>query len=77
MREIRTSGSMSGDGKRRHGVDRGTGVLRKQPDQQLPTPVMTAPVFDSTATSNEARRDASALRMVHLFPDGPLGDRGV
>jgi hypothetical protein len=48
MREICTSGSMSGDGKRRYGEDRGTGVLRKQPDQPLPTPAATALVFDST-----------------------------
>jgi hypothetical protein len=60
MREICTSGSMSGDGKRRHGEDRGTGVLRKQPDQPLPTPAATALVFDSTARSNAARRDAAA-----------------
>ena len=31
MREIRTSGSMSGDGKRSHGVDCDTGTWRKPP----------------------------------------------
>jgi len=41
--------------------------LRKQPDQQLPAPVMTAPVFDSTPTSNAAGRDASAAECHRIY----------
>ena len=41
--------------------------------QRLLAPVATAPVFDSTPTSNTAGRDASAAENVKLFLTGPLG----
>ena len=48
-RESRTCGSASGDWKRSHGVDRGTGNGRKPPaTATLHRPDATAPVVDST-----------------------------
>ena len=41
--------------------------------QQLPAPVTTAPVFDSTPTSNVGGRDASAAECGRIYDTGHLG----
>jgi hypothetical protein len=54
MREIRKSGSMSGDGKRSYGrieAPPNREIWRQQP---LPGPIATAPVLDSTAFPSSA-----------------------
>ena len=48
MREIRTSGSMSGDWKRSHGVEWGTGAAKAAGNCYPHCPTATAPVVDST-----------------------------
>jgi len=49
MRENRTSGSMSGDGRRSYGGNWGTGNRAKAAGQQPPLlPKVTAPILDST-----------------------------
>ena len=49
MRENRTSGSMSGDGRRSYGGNWGTGNRAKAAGQQSPLlPKVTAPILDST-----------------------------
>ncbi len=61
MREIRTSGSMSGDGKRSHGRTEAPPTSESSRQQLLPGPSTTAPILDSTPTSNAAGGDASAV----------------
>ena len=48
MREIRTSGSMSGDGKRSHGRTEAPPMSESWRQQLLPGPSTTAPILDST-----------------------------
>ena len=48
MREIRTSGSMSGDGKRGHGRIEAPPTSESWRQQPLPGPTATAPILDST-----------------------------
>ena len=48
MREICTSGSMSGDGKRSHGRTEAPPARESGWEQLLPGPTATAPILDST-----------------------------
>jgi hypothetical protein len=48
MREIRTSGSMSGDGKRGNGRTEAPPTSESWRTQLLPGPTATAPILDST-----------------------------
>jgi len=55
MREIRTSGSMSGDGKRGHGRIEAPPTSESWRKQRLPDPTATAPILDSTEPRKRPR----------------------
>ncbi len=70
MREIRTSGSMSGDGKRSQGGLTETLAQGESGQQQLlPPPKATAPVLDSTHLTAKARNTpaTTSLRLVTVL----------
>lgn len=63
MREICTSGSMSGDWKREHGR-RSDACMYRKSRNRMPLPKFGAPVFDSTDTSfREQIIDSSSRRL--------------
>ena len=62
MREICMSGSTSGDWKRSHGEEGGTGIGESRREQLPPLPTATAPVVDSTRIVSVPLLSESAVR---------------
>jgi hypothetical protein len=67
MRENRTSGSMSGDGKRSYGRTEAPPSRESGRQQLLPRPTATAPVLDSTRFPRSIRKSGH----VPVFPTRP------
>jgi hypothetical protein len=80
MRAIRTSGLTSGDWKRSHGLEGGTGTSRKRPvNSNSPEPTATAPVVDSThapALAVHANLDGAGLQHAGEVGAGELAALG-